>query len=78
MIELNGTPNEINSLIVSDSLLEYQYNLVNTFPTYKTEKIYIKELFWKNDKKNMTVWLAKEDTVWISVDNLIWDDNVKF
>jgi hypothetical protein len=78
IVELYGKPDSIKLFSVSDSLLEYQYNLLNIYPAFKTNKINIKELLWQKGDQKTVFWLANKNADWVVIDNLIWNDDVKF
>ncbi len=73
-----GNPDNCKIFIISDSLYEYQYNLINLFPNYKNEKINIKEFIWKEKSKTLAVWLVFENSYWIVVDNVVWKKGIQF
>lgn len=73
-----GNPDNCKIFIISDTLYEYQYNLINLFPNYKKENINIKELIWKEKNETLAIWLIFKNNHWVVVDNVVWKKGIQF
>jgi hypothetical protein len=50
-----GQPNRNNVFILTDTLLEYRYGLLNLFPQYRDSSIEIMEMLWVDSSGRMLI-----------------------
>ncbi len=74
------THETIIALTNNKRLLEYQSDLYDIASQLNVgDTLLVKELYWEGDKKNIVVWLKKEEGErWLSFDNLQWSKDIEF